>query len=810
MPDDKNYYPEKTVPEDLEVRVVALVLGEADESEKVELERLMGERPELRIFRRRIGAIHGLIGEATPKAQIDEAWRLSPERRQKVLDKISGARNPGDAGGEIPVAETEKNSPSWNRVALFSVAAMVVAGLFVAVLAPRYNRVLPPSESSVVGDDARRNIPLVGKGETAFGRHYYDNYLNDEEFLGTFGDRRLKQAEYGSRRDAIITDQELFVAVDEKKDVIRKAGRGVFANKPGSIEGKIEGLETIERNVARQPVDLGGRAKKGRLLSESFGSGDSKNGRFRELRGYRSKKKSESRFGRVGDQDQGSAGELGEDFIVFKELADYKLRRGNYGFITDREDEEESLGLDWYDGATLGVPLQVGKDQSLEVVGEVPASEEAFSTFSLNVSDVSFKAAQAALLGKGEWPDRDVIRVEEFVNAFDYGDPTPRVGDPVSCAMGQAAHPFRQQRNLLRIAMRTAAAGRAAGQPLRLTILLDNSGSMERADRAVLVRRAMSSLASLLGEADTVSLVGFARTPRLLADRLPGDRGAELVEIVGKIPAEGGTNLEEALRLGEQLARRQYDEGAVNRVVLMTDGAANLGNAKPEELARLIGQLRQQGIAFDACGVGADGLNDGVLEALTRKGDGRYYLLDRPEDAGAGFADKLAGTFRPAAKNVKVQVKFNPRRVGSYRLFGFEKHRLEKEDFRDDAVDAAELAAEEVGVALYQIEVLPGGAGEIGEVFVRFFDVAKGEMVERSWVIPYSGNVASFAQGEPPVQLAGTAALLAERLKGGAAGSVVRLEELSEVLSALRLHYVASPEVQRLAEMVEKARSLEQ
>jgi hypothetical protein len=119
--------------------------------------------------------------------------------------------------------------------------------------------------------------------------------------------------------------------------------------------------------------------------------------------------------------------------------------------------------------------------------------------------------------------------------------------------------------------------------------------------------------------------------------------------------------------------------------------------------------MREAGIAFDAAGFGAEGLNDEILEALTRKGDGRYYLLDRPEDAGEAFAEQIAGALRPAAKNVKVQVEFNPDRVKSYKLLGFEKHRLATEDFRNDAVDAAEMAAAEAGVAVYQEDPIPGG-----------------------------------------------------------------------------------------------------
>ena len=442
------------------------------------------------------------------------------------------------------------------------------------------------------------------------------------------------------------------------------------------------------------------------------------------------------------------------------------------------------------------------KDRSLSFQAEIKTAKQPFSTFSLHVSDVSFQLAKDAL-AKGTMPDPDRIRAEEFYNAFDYNDPSPGPGEEVACRIEQCAHPFVQQRDLVRIALKVAAAGRAAGQPLRLTILLDTSGSMEREDRAASVRRALGTLASLLGPNDRVTLIGFARTPRLLAEQVPGDQANKLVEIAAHTPSEGGTNLEQALALASELALKQRLPAAQNRIVLLTDGAANLGNADPTRLARQIEKTRQLGISFDACGVGANGLNDEMLEALTRKGDGRYYFLNRPEDADAGFARQLAGALRLAAENVKVQVVFNPARVGQYRLIGFEKHLLKKEDFRNDKVQAAELAAEEAGVALYQVETLAEGEGELGEVFVRFRDPATGLMVERSWTMPYDAKAPAFDKAAPSMQLATTAALLAEKLRGD---SRVDLNAMSPVITNLRGRYPHQAKAGEIIRMFEKMR----
>ncbi len=298
-------------------------------------------------------------------------------------------------------------------------------------------------------------------------------------------------------------------------------------------------------------------------------------------------------------------------------------------------------------------------------LNEQLAQHEPFSTFSLHVSDVSFKLARAAL-AEGEWPAADQVRSEEFVNAFDYGDPLPSETEKVACYLEQCVHPFLQQRNLLRVSIRTAAAGRSSNTPLRLTLLLDNSGSMERPDRQQTVRRAFRLLAQQLQPTDQVTLISFARQPRLLVDQVSGAQADQLVQLVDNLPSEGGTNLEAALQLAFEKAQEQQLDGAQNRIILLTDGAVNLGDANPERLAQMITAMREAGIAFDAAGISAAGLNDEILEALTRQGDGRYYLLDSPEVADDGFARQIAGALRPSAKNVKVQVEFNPKRVGRY------------------------------------------------------------------------------------------------------------------------------------------------
>ncbi|WP_411845481.1 von Willebrand factor type A domain-containing protein [Roseibacillus persicicus] len=452
----------------------------------------------------------------------------------------------------------------------------------------------------------------------------------------------------------------------------------------------------------------------------------------------------------------------------------------------------------------LSEKVRVAEETS--TMDEKDAATQADSTFSVHVSDVSFKLAKAAL-DQGRWPE--TVRVEEFVNAFSYGERRLLPGERVGVAMEQAAHPSLSQRNLLRISLQTAATGRGAGVPLRLTVVLDKSGSMERLDRASAVDEAFRVLTEQLNPGDKVTLVGFSRTPSLLADFVDGGEGDKLLKILRETPSEGGTNVEEALKLARAKALEHYEDGAQNRVILLTDGIANLGTAVPEQLMTLVEGMREEGVAFDACGVGVEGLNDDILEALTRKGDGRYYLLGSTEESGADFAKQVAGALRPAAQNVKVQVLWNPERVGKWRLYGFEKHELKKEDFRNDAVDAAEMAAEEEGVALYHVEVKPDGEGLLGVARVRFLDVASNEMVEREWEIGYQGEAPNLSEADSKVRLASVAGLVAEKLARSPIGERVEWDELLEEARQLKGLFPKEKRVGELEVMIEKAKQLE-
>jgi Mg-chelatase subunit ChlD/anti-sigma factor RsiW len=438
---------------------------------------------------------------------------------------------------------------------------------------------------------------------------------------------------------------------------------------------------------------------------------------------------------------------------------------------------------------------------------EILTRSNAFSTFSLNVSDVSFKFAEASLQNN-KLPDTAAIRSEEFINAFDYRDPEAAAGQPMAFTSERARYPFAHNRELLRFALKTAATGRPAGRALNLVLLLDVSGSMERADRVAIVHQALRVLATQVQPQDTVSVVTFARTAHLWADGLRGDQAGATLERVGGITPEGGTNLEEAMRLAYETAHRHYLPGGLNRIELLTDGAANLGSVEPESLKQKVEAQRRQGIALDCFGIGWEDYNDNLLELLSSHGDGRYAFLNSPEEAARDFGAKLAGALQIAAADVKVQVEFNPARVISYRQIGYATHQLSKEQFRDNTVAAGEIAAQEAGNALYTIQTSPGGEGPIATVRVRYRVPGTTEYREHSWQVPYTGNAPALERSDPALRLAATAGAFSEWLAASPYAQEVTPDALLRILSGVPGIYGADDRPKQLETMIREARSL--
>jgi hypothetical protein len=330
---------------------------------------------------------------------------------------------------------------------------------------------------------------------------------------------------------------------------------------------------------------------------------------------------------------------------------------------------------------------------------------------------------------------------------------------------------------------------------------------MERADRVAIIREALRTLAAQLQPHDTLSVITFARTARLYADGVAGDHASGVFGKLGGITPEGGTNLEEAMNLAYQTALRHFLADGVNRVVLMTDGAANLGNVDPQHFKQKVEANRKEGIALDCFGIGWEDYNDNLLELLASHGDGRYGFLNTPAEADADFATQLAGALKVAAADVKVQVEFNPQRVTAYRQIGYASHQLTQQQFRDNTVDAAVLGAAESGNALYTIQVNPRGDGPVATVRVRFRVPGTSQVQEHSWLVPYAGTAVTLDQAGPAMRLAATAGTFAEWLLAHPSAGDDTLDQLLNYMKGVPAVYGTDPRPQKLEWMLRQAKS---
>ena len=438
---------------------------------------------------------------------------------------------------------------------------------------------------------------------------------------------------------------------------------------------------------------------------------------------------------------------------------------------------------------------------------ETVTTEDNFSTFSLNVSDVSFKTTLASLQAN-QLPEPGDVRSEEFLNSLEYRDPMPRAGEPLAFHWERARSPFTHDRDIVRFSVRAAALGRQPGRAINLVCLLDNSGSMEREDRVRIVQQSLVVLARKLTQNDRISLITFARTPQLRIDGMPGgDREAFLKASTGWIP-QGGTHIEKGLHLAYATAKKHFIPGGNNRVILLTDGAANMGNINPYQLRKAVESHRKQGIALDCFGVGWEGYNDNLLEVLARNGDGRYGFLNQPAQAVAEFEQKLLGAFQVAASDVKTQVEWNSKRVTRFRQVGYLRHQLKKEDFRNNKVDAAEISAAEAGNVLYVIQVNPAGEGPLGVVRVRYKLPFTSEYRELEWSLAYEQSVTSLEQAGPAMRLACVAATFAEWLAKNPYAQGVQLANLQGLMSGIPSIYATDSRPAQLQWMIGKARIL--
>jgi Ca-activated chloride channel family protein len=434
------------------------------------------------------------------------------------------------------------------------------------------------------------------------------------------------------------------------------------------------------------------------------------------------------------------------------------------------------------------------------------AAQEPFSTFSIDVDTASFTRARKFLLD-GTMPPAGAIRVEEFVNAFEYDYPSPE-RRAFSVYTDRVRSPFRSQYELLRIGVRGKVIGRDRQRPSFLTLVIDASGSMNTPDRLDLIKQSIRLLVGKLGPADRITVVTFGSEPRLVIDHAKAADAKTILAAVEAISATGSTQLEGGLKLGYETAIRHFRSDAINRVILLSDGVANLGAATAEEILAQVATARKQGVYCSVFGFGQGPYNDAMLETLADKGDGVYRFVDSPAEARRVFVDDLAATLHVIAKDVKIQVEFNPDRVKTYRQVGYENRALTKEQFRDDRVDAGEVGSGQSVTALYEISTQGNATAPLGTVRLRWKDPESGQVEEMEQPIRASDRYDSFDKAPVRFRLAAGAAEFADHLRGNPVVMGTDLAEVARVIRSVGLELNLDQRVSDLVRMVSAAGKL--
>jgi Ca-activated chloride channel homolog len=333
-------------------------------------------------------------------------------------------------------------------------------------------------------------------------------------------------------------------------------------------------------------------------------------------------------------------------------------------------------------------------------------SDHPLSTFSSDVDTASYSNVRR-FLTSGTLPPPDAVRIEELINYFRFDYAPPASKDPVSVTTELAACPWNAAHRLALVGLQTKSIDAATTPPRNLVFLLDVSGSMAPPDRLPLVRTALRMFTDTLNARDRVAIVVYAGSSGLVLPATPGDHRERIHQAIAELEAGGSTNGASGIQLAYDVAARNYVKSGINRVILATDGDFNVGVTSRGDLVRLIEEERQRGISLSVLGVGRDNLKDSTMQKLADTGNGNYNYLDSLHEARRVLIAQAGATLVTVAKDVKIQVEFNPTAVAAYRLIGYEKRLLQNEDFNDDKKDAGEMGAGHSVTALY--EIVPAG-----------------------------------------------------------------------------------------------------
>ena len=339
----------------------------------------------------------------------------------------------------------------------------------------------------------------------------------------------------------------------------------------------------------------------------------------------------------------------------------------------------------------------------------VDPRQDRLSTFAIDVDTGSYTIARRKLT-EGSLPPHASVRVEEFVNFFKYGYDKPDDSRPFGVSFEAAPSPFDKERLFLRVGVQGKEVGQDERPPAHLTFLVDTSGSMQSADKMGLLKDALGILVDNLRPGDTVALATYAGNVRRVLGPTDARYEDTIHDAIDQLSAGGSTAMNSGIELAYAMAYEDFKPGHINRVIVCSDGDANVGPSSHPEILNRIRHFTQEGVTLSTIGFGMGNYKDVMMEQLANSGNGNYYYIDTIKQARRVFEEDLLGTLMVIAKDVKIQVEFDPSEVVAYRLIGYENRDVADRDFRNDAVDAGEIGAGHSVTALYEVKLKPGSA----------------------------------------------------------------------------------------------------
>lgn len=436
----------------------------------------------------------------------------------------------------------------------------------------------------------------------------------------------------------------------------------------------------------------------------------------------------------------------------------------------------------------------------------VDTDHDNLSTFAMDVDTGSYTIARNYLFDS-YLPPENAIRVEEFVNYFDQGYAQPRNNQTFAIHLDGGNTPFSSNSDYatLRIGIQGMDISDYERDDMVLTFVIDVSGSMEQDGRLEIVKDALGLLVKELRRSDTVSIIAYSDEAWVVLQPTSGNNTNRILNAIEELHPTYSTNAEAGLQLGYVYANEAYDRDANNRVVLLSDGVANVGSTGPGSIWESISEYARNNIYLTTVGVGMGNYNDVLLEQLADQGDGFYAYVDTLDEAERLFVEDLTGTLQTIAKDAKVQVVFNPDVVERYRLIGYENREIADEDFNDPSVDAGEIGAGHSVTALYEVKLYDNARGEIANVVIHWEDPDTGKLYELDETIKTNDLDDRFYQTSLTFQQAVIVAEFAELLRGSYFAEEDSFSYLQNVAEESRWKMEGNEDYQELLELIDIA-----